>query len=67
MVTHSMQQALELGTRVLMMHNGRVIEDIDEKEKKNLTIEDLLNKFENIRKLEKLTPELMESLKNQYR
>jgi putative ABC transport system ATP-binding protein len=67
MVTHSMQHALELGTRILMMHNGRIIEDIQENEKQNLTMEDLLNKFEDIRKIEKLTPELMESLKNQYR
>lgn len=67
MVTHSMQHALELGTRILMMHNGRIIEDIHENEKQNLTMEDLLNKFEDIRKIEKLTPELMESLKNQYR
>jgi putative ABC transport system ATP-binding protein len=67
MVTHSMQHALELGTRILMMHNGRIIEDIHENEKQNLTMEDLLNKFEDIRKIEKLTPELLESLKNQYR
>jgi putative ABC transport system ATP-binding protein len=67
MVTHSMQHALELGTRILMMHNGRIIEDIHEDEKRHLTIEDLLNKFEEIRKLEKLTPEMMVALKNQYR
>ncbi|MEI7500460.1 MAG: ATP-binding cassette domain-containing protein [Bacteroidota bacterium] len=67
MVTHSMQHALELGTRILMMHNGRVIEDIRENEKKHLTIEDLLNKFEEIRKLEKLTPEMMEIMKKLYK
>jgi hypothetical protein len=44
-----------------------IIEDIDDDEKKHLTIEDLLSKFENIRKLEKLTPELIESFKNHYR
>jgi putative ABC transport system ATP-binding protein len=66
MVTHSMQQALELGTRILMMHNGQVIEDIPEGDKRNLTVEDLLTKFEDIRKLEKLTPELIETLKSQY-
>lgn len=67
MVTHSMQHALAMGTRILMMHNGRIIEDIGDDEKKHLTIEDLLNKFENIRKLEKLTPEIMETLKKQYK
>ncbi len=67
MVTHSMQHALELGNRILMMHNGRIIEDIHENEKKNLTTEDLLNKFEDIRKLEKLTPEMINALTRQYR
>ena len=67
MVTHSMQHALEMGTRILMMHKGQIIEDIGEEEKKYLTTEDLMNKFENIRKLEKLTPELIESLRNQYK
>ena len=66
MVTHSMQQALSMGNRMLMMHNGRIIEDIGEEEKKKLTIEDLLAKFENIRKLEKLTPDLIETLRSQY-
>jgi len=66
MVTHSMKQALELGTRMIMMHHGQIIDDIPAVEKKNLTVEDLLNKFEDIRKREKLTPELIEQLKNQY-
>ncbi|MEI6433905.1 MAG: ATP-binding cassette domain-containing protein [Bacteroidota bacterium] len=66
MVTHSMQHALELGNRMIMMHNGRIIEDFREHDKKNLTVEDLLSKFEDIRKAEKLTPELIDSLKNQY-
>ncbi len=66
MVTHSMQQALELGTRTIMMHHGQIIEDIPEEEKKILTTEDLLCKFEDIRKTEKLTPEMIEILKNQY-
>ena len=66
MVTHSMQLALAMGTRILMMHGGRIVEDICEEEKKHLTIEDLFTKFENIRKLEKLTPDLIEILKKQY-
>lgn len=66
MVTHSMQQALELGNRTIMMHNGRIIENIDGKEKRFLTVEDLYAKFDNIRKIEKLTPELIESLRKQY-
>lgn len=67
MVTHSMKQALEMGTRTIMMHNGSVIEDISALEKKKLTVDDLLGKFEDIRKREKLTPERIRSLKNLYR
>jgi len=66
MVTHSMKQALEMGTRMIMMHNGQIIDDIPAAEKQNLTVEDLLNKFEDIRKREKLTPELIEQLTNLY-
>jgi putative ABC transport system ATP-binding protein len=67
MVTHSMKQALEMGTRTIMMHNGQIIDDISAEEKKNLTVEDLLGKFEDIRKREKLTPELVRNLRRLYR
>lgn len=45
MVTHNMQQAIELGNRLIMMDAGQIILDVPEEEKKNLTIEDLLKKF----------------------
>lgn len=66
MVTHSMKQALEMGSRIIMMHRGQIISDIPAKEKELLTVEDLLGKFDNIRKKEKLTPELMENFRRQY-
>lgn len=44
MVTHNMKDALALGNRLIMMHEGRIILDIRE-EKKNLTVEDLLARF----------------------
>ena len=66
MVTHSMQQALELGNRMLMMHKGQIIDDICEKEKKQLTVDDLLDKFAQLRKAEKLTDEIIEQLKREY-
>jgi len=66
MVTHSMQQALELGNRTIMMNKGRIIDDISVAEKKQLTVDDLLNKFIQIRKQEQLTPELLAELKQMY-
>lgn len=66
MVTHSMQQALELGSRTIMMHKGRIIDDISAKEKKQLTVDDLLDKFAQLRKTEKLTDEMIEQLRREY-
>lgn len=49
MVTHNMQQALDLGNRLIMMDKGQIILDVSEEEKKNLTIEKLLSEFERLR------------------
>ncbi len=66
MITHSMQQALQLGTRTIMMYKGRVIEDIDEKEKSRLSVDDLLDKFTDLRKKERLTDDVYEQLRKEY-
>lgn len=49
MVTHNMQQALDLGDRLFMMDAGQIILDIAGKEKQSLTIEDLLHEFQQRR------------------
>ena len=54
MVTHNMQQALDLGNRLIMMDKGQVILEVNEEEKKSLTIEKLMDEFQRIRG-EKLT------------
>ena len=41
MVTHNMQQALDLGNRLIMMDKGQIIFQADEEEKKKLSIEKL--------------------------
>lgn len=46
MVTHNMQDAINIGNRLIMMHEGRVIYDVKGEEKKRLKVEDLLKKFE---------------------
>ncbi|GFK93144.1 Sulfate/thiosulfate import ATP-binding protein CysA [Fundidesulfovibrio magnetotacticus] len=45
MVTHNMNQALRLGNRLIMMHQGRVILDIAGEEKSRFNVEDLLERF----------------------
>ncbi len=48
MVTHNMRDAIEHGNRLIMMNEGQVILDIKGEEKKKLTIEQLLHKFEEV-------------------
>ncbi len=49
MVTHNMQQAIDLGNRLIMMDKGQIILEVNEIEKKKLTIESLLSEFQRIR------------------
>ena len=45
MITHNMQSALELGSRTIMMDNGRIIFDASGEERARLTVADLMEKF----------------------
>lgn len=45
MVTHSMRQALELGTRTIMLHEGKIVFDVGGAERASLTVEDLVARF----------------------
>jgi putative ABC transport system ATP-binding protein len=49
MVTHNMEQALRLGTRLIMMHDGRIILDLDREQKSKMTVHGLLQEFEKIK------------------
>lgn len=48
MVTHNMHDAIQYGNRLVMMDSGKVILDIAGEEKKNLTVPELLHKFEEV-------------------
>lgn len=54
MVTHSMQQAVNLGDRLIMMHRGRVLHDFGGAAKKRLRAEDLIDLFDEVRRRELL-------------
>lgn len=45
MVTHNMKDAIRYGNRLIMMMDGQVVYDVRGDEKKNLKVEDLLEKF----------------------
>jgi putative ABC transport system ATP-binding protein len=66
MVTHSMQQATNLGDRLIMMHRGRIIHDVHGSEKSRLRPDDLLARFEDVRRGELLDPGAAEVLRQAY-
>ena len=45
MITHNMRDAIAYGNRLIMMYNGHIVVDVSGEEKKNLTVEQLLNLF----------------------
>ena len=45
MITHNMKDAINIGNRLIMMNEGKIIYDVSGEEKKNLTTADLLAKF----------------------
>ena len=49
MVTHNMEQAIRLGNRLIMMHEGRIVYESDAATKSKLTVQDLLKEFANIK------------------
>ncbi|PCK63964.1 ABC transporter ATP-binding protein [Pseudomonas aeruginosa] len=49
MVTHSMRQALDVGERTVMLHQGQVVLDVSGEQRKGLDVPDLLAMFEKVR------------------
>jgi putative tryptophan/tyrosine transport system ATP-binding protein len=45
MITHNMNHAISFGNRLIMLHQGRILLDVQGEKKKNLTVKDLLEKF----------------------
>ena len=49
MVTHNMQQAIELGNRLIMMHEGRIVLEVGPEEKSQVTAEQLAEAFSRVK------------------
>lgn len=49
MVTHSMRQALDVGERTVMLHQGQVVLDVSGEERARMDVPDLLQMFEKVR------------------
>ena len=66
MVTHSMHQAAILGDRLIMMHRGQILYDFKGAEKRRLRPDDLLGRFEEVRRAEQLDESAAQMLAEQY-
>lgn len=58
MITHNLKHAITYGNRLLMFHKGNIIMDIGEEEKKTLTVEKLIEKFNSLNMMDALDDEL---------
>lgn len=45
MITHNVKSALETGNRTIMLDGGKVIFDMDAKERENMTVEELMKRY----------------------
>jgi len=66
MVTHSMPQAVNFGDRLVMMHRGRAIHDFRGAEKRRLRVDDLITRFEEVRRADQLDETAAEMLEQMY-
>jgi putative ABC transport system ATP-binding protein len=66
MVTHSLQQAVTLGDRVVLMHQGRIVQSIGGARKKQLRVEELLDSFERLRSADLVDESAAEMLRRLY-
>ncbi|MEI6785584.1 MAG: ATP-binding cassette domain-containing protein [Verrucomicrobiota bacterium] len=66
MVTHSMQQAADLGDRIVIMHKGAVAYRFAGADKQRLGVNDLLARFEDLRRRELLDETAAALLKETY-
>jgi len=66
MVTHSMEQAVALGDRVVLMHRGRIVESIGGARKRQLRVEDLLASLERFRAADLVDQSAAEMLRRLY-
>jgi putative ABC transport system ATP-binding protein len=66
MVTHSMEQAVQLPDHIVMMHRGQIIEQYDAQRKAGVRVADLLGAFDRVRRRELLDPDVAGLLARQY-
>ena len=66
MVTHSLEQAVALGDRVVLMHQGRIVQSIGGARKRQLRVEELLDTFERLRSADLVDQSAADMLRRLY-
>jgi len=66
MVTHSMQQAVQLPQRIIMMHRGSVVEDYRDERKARVRTKDLMQAFDRVRRRDLFDASAAEVVLAQY-
>ena len=61
-----MQQASRLGNRVVMMHEGRIVHDFGGVRRERLKVQELLDRFDELRNTDLLDDSAAELLRRQY-
>ena len=61
-----MQQAVNLGDRIVMMHRGKLMHDLHGSERQRVRVADLLERFEEVRRRDQLDPAVAEMLRRNY-
>ncbi len=59
MITHNMHQALTTGDRTLMMDEGKIVLDLTAEEQEDMTVQDLIDMFSQVRHKELAEDELL--------
>ncbi len=66
MVTHSMQHAVLFGQRLIMMHHGQIVYDIRDGEKRRARPSELISRFEELRRADRVDESVAGLLRDQY-
>lgn len=66
MLIHSMQQAVNLGDRLITVHKGEIIHDIVGAQKSSLRVSDLLDRFNDVRRRDQLDETSANVLQKRY-
>ncbi len=66
MVTHSMQQAVDMADRIIMMHRGTIVQDYRDEHKRRIRIPDLMAAFDRLARRELFDESVANLLKTQY-